>query len=159
MTKLLTLKALLALALVATTGCFQTALVAVSVVNAVDSVSDMAERRADKKKEEGEQAGPGGYWVGKSASDLFVAWGQPDAVYQQHENNHYQGLSYLWDKSCNPASPGSENRSANNGPICQIEGHADSNGRIKAITTSPDCALCPDLTKRLRLKKTSAEAG
>ena len=124
------------------TGCVQTALMAVSVVNAVDSVSDMAERHEERKQLEAERkARVPSQWDGQNISNLFVSWGQPGQVYQKHPSNRFGGHSYVWAKSCGPVNEGIEGRSLNP-EKCQVLVHADRAGLIRELSPGPECGAC-----------------
>lgn len=125
------------------TGCFQTALVAVSVVNAVDSVTDMVERH-DERKERVQNARPAGKWQGQNISDLFVAWGQPSQIHQPGQSNQFGGRSYVWAKTCGPANESIENRTSNTGK-CQVLVQADGAGKIRDMNPGIECAPCEGL--------------
>lgn len=124
-----------------TSGCFQTAVLAVSVVNAVDGVSDIAARHEERKVRSA------GSWDGRNISDLFVAWGHPGLIYQTHQGNQFGGRSYVWNKTCGPANSGYEGRPMET-EQCQVYVHTDMEARIRELNPSPACSLCPDTLKR-----------
>ena len=130
---------------VLTTGCVQTALMAVSVVNAVDSVSDMANRHEERKRLAADQKNRApSQWDGQNISDLFVSWGQPGQIYHKHPGNQFGGRSYIWNKSCGQMSEGIEGRSLQP-ERCQVSVHADRGGKIRELIPGAECGPCSGL--------------
>ncbi|MDR2945377.1 MAG: hypothetical protein LBV79_01325 [Candidatus Adiutrix sp.] len=126
-----------------TAGCVETALVAVSVVNAVDSVADIAARHEARQQ-------PDSYgWDGRNISDLFVAWGRPGQSFQRHPGNQFGGRSFIWEKRCGPTGETSaadyERRSVET-TVCQVFVHTDAEDKIRELNPGPECGPCPELT-------------